>query len=201
MIISSTRLVSSSAKPGDYPKPRYPEFAFIGRSNVGKSSLINMIARRKKLAKISGTPGKTRVINHFLINESWYLVDLPGYGFARTPKKLRDEWLRLINHYILERETLLCLFLLIDLRLAPQKIDLAFLEFLGINRVPFAIAFTKSDKLSKLEQDRRLENYRKELLKCWESLPPYFITSAATGTGRNKILDFIDTLVHSSSPE
>jgi GTP-binding protein len=169
-----------------------PEYAFIGRSNVGKSSLINMLTDRKKLAKISGRPGKTQLINHFIINENWYLVDLPGYGFAKASKKDIKKWEQFIHTYLRNRENLMCVFLLVDSRHSPQKNDLEFMQWLGYNEVPFVIAFTKLDKLGKGKQGQNIADYKKELLKVWEELPPIFITSAEEKTGQKEVLQFID---------
>ncbi|MGD9557215.1 MAG: ribosome biogenesis GTP-binding protein YihA/YsxC [Mangrovibacterium sp.] len=173
------------------PAPDLPEFAFIGRSNVGKSSLINMLVNNKKLAKTSQRPGKTQHINHFLINENWYLVDLPGYGFAQVSKSIKEKFQSLITGYIQERENLYCLFVLIDSRHEPQKIDLEFTTWLGVNQIPFALVFTKSDKLGKNRLAANIEFYKKELLKQWEQLPPVLVSSANTGLGREAILEFI----------
>ncbi len=191
LTIQSARFIKSS--PGFYelPEPNRPEYAFTGRSNVGKSSLINMLTGRKKLAKTSSTPGKTRIINHFLINESWYLVDLPGYGYARVSKNDREKWSVLLNQYLLKRANLMCVFVLVDSRIPPQKNDLAFLEFLGQNQIPFALVFTKADKLSKQQLKDNIQEYKKGLLQVWETLPPYFVTSAKEGTGKEDILAFI----------
>ena len=173
------------------PAPDLPEFAFIGRSNVGKSSLINMLVDNKKLAKTSQRPGKTQHINHFLINENWYLVDLPGYGYAQVSKSIKEKFQSLITGYIQERENLYCLFVLIDSRHEPQKIDLEFTTWLGENQIPFALVFTKSDKLGKNRLAANIEFYKKELLKQWEQLPPVLVSSANTGLGREAILEFI----------
>jgi len=172
-----------------------PEFAFVGRSNVGKSSLINMVAGIKKLAKTSSTPGKTKLINHFMINEEWCLVDLPGYGFARTSKKVRRELLALIYNYLQKRKNLQCLFVLIDCRHQPQKNDLSFLEWVGMNHIPFVICFTKSDKLGRQKLDISIQSYKQELLKYWEYLPETFITSSTNKTGRDEILGFIENML------
>jgi GTP-binding protein len=192
MIIRSAEFVKSSVRQDQLPRSGYPEYAFVGRSNVGKSSLINMLTSRKKLAKISSTPGKTKQVNHFLINSQWYLVDLPGYGYARVAKGEKKRWIRIIEEYILQRVSLACLFVLIDIRLDPQPIDLHFLTFLGIHQVPFVILFTKADKLSAHQQKTRIQRYKEELLKSWDSLPPCFLASAVTRAGKEEILDFID---------
>ncbi len=176
------------------PKTSLPEYAFIGRSNVGKSSLINMLTVRKKLALTSSTPGKTLLINHFLINQQWYLVDLPGYGYAQRGKREMDKLQNLIQHYVLDREQLTCLFVLIDIRHEPQRKDLDFLEFLGENGVPFAIVFTKADKLSKIQIGLKVKTYLQQLEESWEELPPHFVTSSTTGQGRDELLDYIDTI-------
>ncbi|MEZ5019879.1 MAG: ribosome biogenesis GTP-binding protein YihA/YsxC [Bacteroidales bacterium] len=192
MIIRSASFVTSSARIGQLPAPEYPEYAFIGRSNVGKSSLINMLVSRKGLAKISGSPGKTQTINHFLVNESWYLVDLPGYGYARVSQKMRDQWDKLFTSYITLRENLILLFVLIDGRHEPMATDLAFMERLALNGVPFARVFTKTDKLSATAAEKNRAVHDSVMLRTWESLPPTFVTSAARGEGRDRILDYID---------
>lgn len=174
------------------PKERIPEYAFIGRSNVGKSSLINMLMERKDLAKISGKPGKTQLINHFKINESWFLVDLPGYGYAQVSKKKRVIFQYFIENYFKEREQLVCTFVLIDSRHDPQKIDLDFMQFLGENQIPFCLVFTKADKLGSSKLNKQITSYKKKLLQYWESLPMTFLTSSSTGLGRKEFLDFID---------
>lgn len=174
------------------PKPGMQEYAFIGRSNVGKSSLINMLCNNNKLAKISATPGKTQLINHFLINEHWYLVDLPGYGYAKTSKDKRDKFATIIYDYCKKRESLVCLFVLIDSRLELQKIDLEFMLWCGENDIPFAIIYTKADKNSKTQLARNIKHIEKELLKHWEELPNSFVSSAQTRSGKNEILDFIE---------
>lgn len=172
-------------------KTRSPEFAFIGRSNVGKSSMVNMLTGRSGLAKVSGTPGKTRLINHFRINDSWYLVDLPGYGYARTSKTQRDEFAKIITDYVLRCERMHFLFVLVDSRLEPQKIDLRFIEMLGREGIPFGIVFTKTDKLSAAQLARSVERYKQVLGEQWEELPPMFRSSSEKRTGREEILDFI----------
>jgi len=168
-----------------------PEYAFIGRSNVGKSSLINMICERKGLAKTSSTPGKTQTINHFLIDNHWYLADLPGFGYARTPKSIRKDWVGMISEYLRLRKNLLCTFILVDARLEPQANDLMFMEFMAENELPFVIAFTKTDKLGRTGLERNIEVYKKELRQSWDELPQFFITSADTGTGRQEMLEFV----------
>ena len=181
------------------PKPTIPEFAFIGRSNVGKSSLINLLCNNNKLAKTSSTPGKTQLINHFLINEAWYIVDLPGYGFAKTSKSARSKFETIIFDYCKKRETLVCLFILIDSRLPLQKIDEEFMLWCAETEIPFSIIYTKSDKNSKSELARNKKNIEKELLKSWEDLPNSFISSAEKNLGKDDILDFIDyQLKHNS---
>jgi GTP-binding protein len=191
MIIRSASFVTSSARFTQLPPPDLPEFAFIGRSNVGKSSLLNMLVARKGLAKISGSPGKTQTINHFLINEGWYLVDLPGYGYARRSQKMRAEWDRLFNTYVTRRESLISLFVLIDARHAPMASDLEFMERLAMKGVPFARVFTKTDKVSAAEAEKNRALHDRAMLGTWESLPPSFITSAAKGTGREELLGYI----------
>jgi GTP-binding protein len=191
MIIRSASFVTSSAKISQCPPPSLPEYAFIGRSNVGKSSLINMIVNRKGLAKISGSPGKTQTINHFIINEEWYLVDLPGYGYARVSQKMREEWNRLFSSYISVRENLVSLFVLIDGRHEPMPADLAFMERMALASIPFARVFTKTDKVSAGERDRNIAGHDRIMLERWESLPPTFITSATRGTGREELLKYI----------
>jgi len=193
MIIRSASFVTSSAKISQLPAPDYPEYAFIGRSNVGKSSLINMLVGRKGLAKTSGSPGKTQTINHFIINESWYLVDLPGYGYARVSQKTREQWDKLFTSYVTLRENLILLFVLVDARHEPMASDLAFMERLALNGVPFARVFTKSDKLSAAEAEKNRAEHDRVMLRTWESLPPTFVTSAARGTGRDELLDYINS--------
>ncbi len=192
MIIKTATYVTSSAKINQCPPPDRPEYAFIGRSNVGKSSLINMLVGMKKLAKISATPGKTQTINHFLINEEWYLVDLPGYGYARASHKMRDHWSRLIMSYIRERKNLISLFVLIDSRHEPIASDLEFMEKLALGGIPFARVFTKADKAGERATGKNKAIYDKTMLSTWESLPPTFITSSAKGTGRDEILEYIN---------
>lgn len=194
MEIKSTEFIISNAVVSKCPNTNNPEYAFIGRSNVGKSSLINMLTGRSKLAKTSATPGKTMLINHFLINNEWYLVDLPGYGYAKRSKKDKDKLEVMISSYILKREQMINLFLLIDCRHEPQKIDLEFMEWLGENGVPFSIVFTKADKLGGGKLKQNISFYLKELKKQWEELPPYFITSSENKTGRQEILDYIEQI-------
>ena len=185
----------SNSRVDQCPVNSILEFAFIGRSNVGKSSLINMLANNKSLAKISSTPGKTRLINHFLINDEWYLVDLPGYGYARASKEDRREFGKLITRYIAERENLICLYVLIDCRHKPLKTDLEFIHWLGSNQVPFSLVFTKTDKVSSSVLESNLSAYKKELSKTWENLPPIILSSAKTGLGRDEILDHISEII------
>lgn len=194
MNIKSAEYVISNSRVDMCPHDTKPEYAFIGRSNVGKSSLINMITGRKSLAKTSATPGKTLLINHFCINDEWYLVDLPGYGFAKRSKKEVEKLYNLISKYVIERQQLTNLFVLIDSRLTPQRIDLDFIDFLGENGVPFAIIFTKSDKITNNELKKNVQLFVNTLSKQWEELPPYFVSSSATGNGRNAILDYIDSI-------
>ena len=176
------------------PKDRIPEYAFIGRSNVGKSSLINMLMGRKDLAKTSGKPGKTQLINHFKINDTWFLVDLPGYGYAKISKKKRTIFQYFIENYFKEREQLVCTFVLIDSRHDPQKIDLEFMKFLGNNQIPFCIVFTKADKLGSSKLNKQIVTYKKKLLNTWETLPTSFITSSSNGLGKDDFLNFIATV-------
>lgn len=194
MEIKSAEFVISSSRADMCPKSDIPEYAFIGRSNVGKSSLINMLTKNPKLAMTSSTPGKTLLINHFLINKEWFLVDLPGYGFALRGKKMMEKIKNLIEYYVLEREQLTCLFVLIDSRHEPQKIDLEFIEWLGENGVPFAIIFTKADKQSASKTKQNVSNYIEELKKQWEELPPYFVSSSEKGIGRQDILNYIEEI-------
>jgi GTP-binding protein len=199
MIIHSAAFIKSSPTIKECPAPTKPEFGFIGRSNVGKSSLINMLTGWSKLAKTSVQPGKTRTINHFIVNDSWYLVDLPGYGYAKVPVKLREKWVRATEEYILKRENLVLLFVLLDTRHKPQRSDLEFMEFLGMNSIPFARVFTKSDKLNATSLDDSINHYNSEMLNNWESLPASFITSAIKGNGRNEILSYIEESINNFS--
>ncbi len=194
MEIKSAEFTISSSRADMCPKSDIPEYAFIGRSNVGKSSLINMLTKKPKLAMTSSTPGKTLLINHFLINKEWFLVDLPGYGFALRGKKMMEKIKNLIEYYVLEREQLTCLFVLIDSRHEPQKIDLEFIEWLGENGVPFAIIFTKADKQTVGKTRQNVNNYLNKLKEQWEELPPHFVSSSENGTGRQEILDYIDSI-------
>jgi GTP-binding protein len=192
MIIKKAEFVKSSSKMSECPEAGLPEFAFIGRSNVGKSSLINMLTGRSKLAKTSVSPGKTKLINHFMIDKKWYLVDLPGYGYAKVSKKDRDEFGKLISNFISKRETLSCVLSLIDCRLSPQVIDIDFINWLGKHGIPFIIVFTKADKLNKTNLKNNTELFLHKLLETWEELPPSFITSSTNKTGKDEILQFIE---------
>lgn len=194
MEITSAEFVISNSRADMCPKGNLPEYAFIGRSNVGKSSLINMLTKNPKLAMTSSTPGKTLLINHFLINKEWYLVDLPGYGYAQRGKKMMEKIQKLIEYYVLEREQMTCLFVLVDSRLEPQKIDLEFIQWLGENGIPFAIIFTKADKQSAGKTKMNVAHYLDRLKEEWEELPPYFISSSENRTGRKEILDYIDSI-------
>ena len=197
MIIKSAEFKISNSTVSKCPDTTLPEYAFIGRSNVGKSSLINMLTGRNGLAKTSSTPGKTMLINHFLINDEWYIVDLPGYGYARRGKDSREELRRMIEGYVLHRAQMTNLFVLVDSRHEPQKIDLEFIEWCGENGVPFSIVFTKMDKLGKIIGGRHVAEYKKRLLETWEELPPIFETSSQDGRGRDEILSYIDEINHS----
>ncbi|HNZ81476.1 MAG TPA: ribosome biogenesis GTP-binding protein YihA/YsxC [Bacteroidales bacterium] len=201
MEINSASFVVSNISVENCPKTSLPEFAFIGRSNVGKSSLINMLLNQKNLAKTSSTPGKTLLINHFLVNEAWYLVDLPGYGYARVSLKQREQLHRMISDYMLKRPNLLCVFVLLDSRHRPQEIDLDFLEFLGENQVPFALVFTKIDKCKKSELNLNIENYRNRLLESWESLPPLFLSSSEKKQGRTALLTYLTQILKDLSSQ
>lgn len=194
MKIQSAEFLISNSRADQCPQTDKPEYAFIGRSNVGKSSLINMLTGRKALAMTSSTPGKTMLINHFVINDEWYLVDLPGYGYAQRGRREVDKLKKLIEYYVLDREQLTCLFVLIDSRLTPQKIDLEFIRFLGEHGVPFGIIFTKADKPKRGELKKNVDRFLATLQEEWEELPPYFITSSGTGLGREAFLDYIDTV-------
>ena len=194
MIIKSAEFKISNSTVSKCPDTTLPEYAFIGRSNVGKSSLINMLTGRNGLAKTSSTPGKTMLINHFLINDEWYIVDLPGYGYARRGKDSRDELRRMIEGYVLHRAQMTNLFVLVDSRHEPQKIDLEFMEWCGENGVPFSIVFTKMDKLGKIIGGRHVVEYKKRLLETWEELPPIFETSSQDGRGRDEILSYIEEI-------
>ena len=192
MVITSAEFVISNSRVNKCPTTGLPEYAFIGRSNVGKSSLINMLTGRKGLAMTSQKPGKTQLINHFIINDAWYLVDLPGYGYARLSKDGREKLKKMIEDYTLERKELICLFVLVDARHDPQKIDLEFIEWLGEEGVPFALVFTKADKLTKGKLATNIEGYKARLRQQWEELPPLFITSSEERLGREELLDYID---------
>ena len=194
MEITSAEFIISNSRADMCPKTDLPEYAFIGRSNVGKSSLINMLTNQPKLAMTSATPGKTLLINHFLINKEWYLVDLPGYGYAQRGKKMMEKIQKLIEYYVLEREQMTCLFVLVDSRLEPQKIDLEFIEWLGENGIPFAIVFTKADKQSVGKTKANVTRYLETLRQQWEELPPYFVTSSEKKTGRQELLDYIEEI-------
>lgn len=192
MQISSARFVKSSTKIKDCPNPDLPEYAFIGRSNVGKSSLINMLTNIKGLAKTSSTPGKTQLINHFIINDAWYLVDLPGYGFAKVSKSEKKKWDQMISEYILKRANLMSVFVLIDSRIKPQQIDIDFINNLGMQQVPICILVTKSDKISQQQVVSSVMDFKNKLSETWEELPDFIITSSKDKTGRESILKFID---------
>jgi GTP-binding protein len=192
MKIKSADFVISNTDIDKCPKERIPEYAFIGRSNVGKSSLINMLTGRKSLAKTSGKPGKTQLINHFKINNNWFLVDLPGYGYAKVSKKNRSIFAKFIYEYLEKRENLICTFVLVDSRHEPQKIDMLFMGWLGQNQIPFVIIFTKMDKLSSSQLNKNITKYKTEMLKTWEDIPQTFRSSAESGLGKSEILKFIE---------
>lgn len=195
MKIKSADFVMSNSTVEKCPKDSLPEYAFIGRSNVGKSSLINMLTQRKHLAKTSGRPGKTQLINHFKINNNWFLVDLPGYGYARVSKKAKKTFQKYITDYFLKRKQLLSAFVLIDIRHEPQKVDLDFMEWLGEHMIPFSIIFTKADKLKPRMIDVNVQSYLDELLTgAWEEVPPYFVTSSTNSTGRDELLNYVDDI-------
>jgi GTP-binding protein len=194
MTIKEAVFVISSDSVEKCPKDDKPEYAFIGRSNVGKSSLINMITGHKKLAKTSGKPGKTQLINHFLINSEWYIVDLPGYGYAKASKTSRAKWEKFIADYLTKREQLVNVFVLLDCRLEPQKIDLEFMNWCGEEGIPFSMVFTKIDKLSSSALQRNLAQYKKEMLKHWEALPPVFTTSSESSFGKEQLLNYIEAI-------
>lgn len=194
MKIKSAEFIISNSQVSKCPQSLLPEYAFIGRSNVGKSSLINMLTNNNKLAMTSATPGKTLLINHFLINNEWYLVDLPGYGYAKRSKSQHEKLQHIINDYIIERSNLSCLFVLIDSRLSPQPIDMDFIEWLGENNIPFGIIFTKADKLNIGELKKNVQKILDRLQEQWEELPPYFISSSQKKRGREEILDYIDSI-------
>ncbi len=199
MIIHSASFIKSSPSLKECPPAVKPEFGFIGRSNVGKSSLINMLTGWSKLAKTSVQPGKTRTINHFVVNENWYLVDLPGYGYAKVPVKLREKWVKATENYILKRDNLVCLFVLLDSRHKPQRSDLEFMEFLGMNEIPFVRVFTKSDKITRNALEISIAQYDSEMLKKWESIPVTFISSSVNGNGRDEILNYIEESINNFS--
>lgn len=201
MDIKSAEFVMSNTRIDSCPQTDLPEYAFIGRSNVGKSSLINMLTRKPKLAMTSATPGKTMLINHFIINKAWYLVDLPGYGYAQRGKKAKDKLTQMIESYILDREQMTNLFLLIDIRHAPMSIDLEFIEWLGMNSIPFSIIFTKADKLGIQRQRENVNRYLAYLTEQWEELPPHFITSSEKGIGRDEVLEYIEQINKSVAPK
>lgn len=194
MEIKSAEFVISNTDIKKCPTDDKPEYAFIGRSNVGKSSLINMLTEKKGLAKTSGKPGKTQLINHFIINDEWYLVDLPGYGYAKTSKKNRATWEKFIADFLTKRETLVNVFVLLDSRLEPQKIDLEFMNWCGEKQIPFSMVFTKIDKLSSSALQKNLARYKKEMLKYWAELPPVFVTSSTSSFGREKLLNYIEAI-------
>ena len=194
MQIKSAEFVVSNSDVTKCPKNNLPEYAFIGRSNVGKSSLINMMVNRKNLAKTSGKPGKTQLINHFIINSNWYLVDLPGYGYAKVSKSAKKTFQKFITAYFSKREQLVSAFVLVDIRHEPQNIDLDFMQWLGENMIPFSIIFTKADKLKPKAIERHIETYRNILLETWEEIPNYFITSSSKGIGKDDVLDYIENL-------
>lgn len=193
-MIKSAEFVMSNTRVTGCPDSREPEYAFIGRSNVGKSSLINCLTGNSKLAKASSTPGKTLLINHFLINKSWYIVDLPGYGYATISKTEREKLRKMIDDYILYRRQLTNVFVLLDARLSPQKIDMEFMQWLGENEVPFSMVFTKCDKLGKQALQRNIELYKSRMLEIWEELPPCFLTSSTTGMGREQLIEYIESI-------
>jgi GTP-binding protein len=190
-MIKTVTFISAGNDPTKCPKPDRPEYAFIGRSNVGKSSLLNMIAGRTSLARISVSPGKTQSINHYMVNDSWYFVDLPGYGYAKVSKTMREKWAGFISQYLIERPNLMCLFQLIDCRIEPQAIDLSFSNFLGQEKIPFVLAFTKSDKVTTNILNKNIAAYCREMAKTWENLPRQFITSSKNKKGREELLEFI----------
>lgn len=194
MKIKSSEFVISNSDVSKCPDSKLPEYAFIGRSNVGKSSLINMLTARKSLAKTSGRPGKTQLINHFLINGDWHLVDLPGYGYARVSKSIKNTFQKFITAYFEKREQMLCAFVLIDSRHNAQPIDLEFMQWLGEHSIPFCIIFTKADKLKPKALERNIEAYKNKMLEFWEEMPKYFITSAESGVGRDEVLEYIENL-------
>jgi GTP-binding protein len=193
-MIKKAEFLISNTDVRKCPAPDRPEYAFIGRSNVGKSSLINMLVGQKSLAKVSTVPGKTQLINHFIIDDSWYLVDLPGYGYAKISLSVKEKFQKLISDYILDRENLYCLFVLIDVRHKSQQIDVEFITWLGENHIPFAIIFTKADKLGKVSLAKNIESYSQELREIWEELPPMLVSSSLNGMGREEIVSFIENV-------
>lgn len=201
MKIKSAEFVVSNSEVSKCPDSKLPEYAFIGRSNVGKSSLINMLTERKSLAKTSGRPGKTQLINHFLINQSWYLVDLPGYGYARVSKSAKKTFQKFITAYFEKREQMICAFVLIDSRHKPQAIDLEFMQWLGEHQVPFCIIFTKADKLKPKALERNINDYQAEMLQTWTEMPQFFISSSTNGSGRDEILEYIDNINEQFAPQ
>lgn len=199
MPIEKIDFIGSFPSLSKTPNDGLPNFAFIGRSNVGKSSLINMLTNRKKLAKVSNTPGKTQLINYFRINESWHLVDLPGYGYAKISKKMREAWRLMINNYLLKKESLVCTFILLDVRHSLQQIDQDFINWCGENQLPIAIVFTKLDKLKPSERSKLIKRLKNDILQSWEVLPPLFLSSAESGEGQLEILTFIQNVIQSLS--
>ena len=193
-LIKSSTFIKSSQEFQECPPESKPEYAFIGRSNVGKSSLINMLARKPKLAKVSSTPGKTQLINHFEINSHWYLVDLPGYGWAQVSKTDKEKWRKMTENYLLQRLNLICVFVLIDSRHEPQKIDLEFMGWLGENHIPFAMIFTKTDKLKNKQRSQNSKMYNQTMSETWEEIPKQFFSSAKLGEGRKEIVEYIENL-------
>ena len=191
MKIKSAEFVVSNSEVTKCPKNNFPEYAFIGRSNVGKSSLINMLTDRKSLAKTSGRPGKTQLINHFIVNDNWYLVDLPGYGYARVSKSSKKKFQKFITNYFEQRKQIVSAFVLVDIRHKPQPIDLEFMQYLGESGIPFAIIFTKADKLKPMAIERHVNDYCQELLNTWEEVPQYFVTSSSKSIGKDDVLEFI----------
>lgn len=194
MKVNTAEFFKSSSKLEECPQTTKPEYAFIGRSNVGKSSLINMLTGRNKLAKTSSTPGKTQLINHFEINDDWFLVDLPGYGWAQVSKTSKEKWKKMTEQYLLERENLACVFVLVDSRHEPQKVDVDFMEWLGYAEIPFCIIFTKADKMKTTKLQSNIVGYKKEMLKTWEELPSTFLTSSVDKLGKDEVLNFIDEI-------
>jgi len=194
MKIKTAEFLMSNTRWKECPKPTMPEYAFIGRSNIGKSSLINMLCDNKKLAKTSSTPGKTQLINHFLINENWLLCDLPGYGYAKVSKRDREDWRKMIRQYLFNRENLMNVFVLLDSRVKPQQIDMEFMMDLGENEIPFSIIFTKADKLKPKDLTKNIKAYKEEILMHWEELPPNFITSSEKKKGKEELLAYVDEI-------